>query len=98
MKKLKFISIAILFMTILLIQSCADSKKLEDGKTYRPYGLLNQENCKNDSVQYTISGWAVASGVIFFECIIPPIYTFGFNLYEPVCLKKNFKTQNKGIK
>lgn len=76
--------------------SCADNKTI-DGVTYRPYGLLNQETAKNDSIQYEVSGWAVFSGVVFFEAVVPPIYTFGYNLWEPVGKKKDYVT-NPSIK
>jgi hypothetical protein len=69
--------------------------KTIDGVTYRPYGLLNEETCKNDSIQYQISGIAVISSIIFVELIIPPVYTFGYNLYEPVCKKS--KNKMKGV-
>lgn len=74
--------------------SCADNKTI-DGVTYRPYGFLNQNTCKNDSIQYQISGWAVCSGLIFCELIVPPVYVFGYNLYEPISKKSDI--QNKGI-
>lgn len=86
----------ITFLTIvILFTSCADDKTI-DGVTYRPYGLLNEETAKNDSIQYTISPWAFCSGIIFVECIVPPIYTFGYNLWEPVGKKSDFtKNPNK---
>lgn len=90
----------ILLITIVLfsLTSCADSKTI-NGKTYRPYGLFNQESAKNDSVYYEVSGWAVFSGVVFMEALfIPTIYTFGFNLWEPVCLKSEIDHDpNKGV-
>lgn len=93
MKKL----LSLLLISVILFTSCADHKTI-DGETYRPYGFLNEETCKNDSIQYQVSGWAVASGVIFCEMIIPPIYTFGYNLWEPVGKKSDFNTKNiKGI-
>lgn len=90
MKIMKNVFFAVLTISmILLSSSCADNKTI-DGVTYRPYGLLNESTCKNDSVQYEVSGWAVVSGVLFFEVIVPPIYVFGFNLYEPIGLKKDY--------
>jgi len=80
---------------VLVLASCADEKTI-DGITYRPYGLLNQETCKNDSIQYEISGWAVFSGILFCEFIAPPVYTFGFNLWEPIG-KKSEEIKNKGV-
>ena len=93
--------ILFLFMfltTLVVLVSCADNKTI-DGVTYRPYGLLNENECKNDSIQYEVSGWAVFSGVVFFECVVPPIYTFGYNLWEPVGKKKDYVSnpQRKGI-
>lgn len=86
MKKLLFGLLAI----TILFSSCADSKEI-NGVTYRPYGLLNESTCKNDSIQYEASGWAIVSGVVFVELIVPPIYVFGYNLYEPVGLKRDYK-------
>ena len=83
--------------TVLLVSSCADEKTI-NGVTYRPYGLINEATCKNDSVQYEVSGWAVFSGIVFCEVIAPPIYVFGYNLYEPIGLKKDYENiKNKGI-
>ena len=84
----------ILLMFILL--SCADNKTI-NGITYRPYGLLNESACKNDSIEYEASLWAIASGIIFVELVVPPIYTFGYNLYEPIGLKKDLNANIKGI-
>lgn len=75
--------LTILCASIVLLSSCADSKVI-DGVKYRPYGLLNEDICKNDSIRYQISPWAVCSGIVFCEMIIPPIYVFGYNLYEPI--------------
>lgn len=87
----------LLFGILLILSSCADNKTI-NGHTYRPYGLLNQETCKNDSVQYEISGWAVFSGIVFVECIAPSIYVFGYNLYEPVGMKKDYLgNPSKGV-
>ena len=80
---------------VLVLASCADEKTI-DGVTYRPYGLLNESTCKNDSIEYEVSPWAVASGIIFFELIVPPVYTFGFNLFEPVS-KKGKPAMLKGV-
>lgn len=91
MKKLLFGLLAI----TILFSSCADNKEI-NGITYRPYGLLNESTCKNDSIQYEIDGWAVVSGLVFFELIVPPIYVFGYNVYEPVGLKSAYK--NEAIK
>lgn len=72
----------------VLLTSCADHKTI-DGVTYRPYGFFNDGSAKNDSIYYEVSGKAVCSGVFFSEFfLIPTVYTFGFNLYEPKCSMK----------
>lgn len=77
--------------SVLILSSCADNKTV-NGITYRPYGLLNEETCKNDSIQYEVSFGAVVSGVLFSEIfLIPTLYTFGYNLWEPIGLKKNYQ-------
>ena len=95
MKKYLFIASII---SVLLFTACADNKTI-NGITYRPYGLFNENSCKNDSVEYQIAGDAVFSGIFFAECLfIPTIYTFGYNLYEPVGLKNSNKsTSLKGV-
>ena len=86
----------ILVVLVLFCTSCAENKTI-DGVTYRPYGLLNEKECKNDSINYEVSGWAVFSGVLFFEMIVPPIYTFGYNLFEPVSKKNESHPEMKGV-
>ncbi len=81
----------------LFLSSCADKKTI-NGVTYRPYGLLNEDACKNDSIEYTASGKAIFSGIFWSECcLIPTVYTFGFNLWEPVRKKSN-KTNHGVVK
>ena len=70
-------------LLVVLLTSCADDKTI-DGVTYRPYGLLNQGSCKNDSIYYEVSAPAAISGVLFSELfLIPTVYTYGYNLFEP---------------
>ena len=40
--------IIIALSLVVALSSCADKKTI-DGVTYRPYGLLNESTCKNDS-------------------------------------------------
>ena len=88
MKTIK--NLFLLLSITLLLTSCADRKTI-DGITYRPYGLLNENSCKNDSIQYETSIAACVSGIVFSQFfLIPTIYTYGFNLYEPVGLKRNY--------
>ena len=92
---MKTIKTLLLVAMLFAMASCADNANI-DGKTYRPYGLLNESTCKNDSIEYQISGYAVFSGIFWLGLVAPPIYTFGFNLYEPV-RKKGTPVSNKGV-
>ena len=84
--------------TIAMLTSCADSKTI-NGVTYRPYGVFNESTQRNDLITYQVSPWAVVSGIVFSEVFfIPTIYTFGFNLMEPVCLKTEGTKSNGVIK
>jgi hypothetical protein len=93
---MKKINIIILIFLITLV-GCADNKTI-DGITYRPYGFINESSCKNDSIHYEVSGWAALSGVLFAKALlIPTVYTYGYNLWEPVCHKRDLKVVSKGV-
>ncbi len=80
-------NILIIILVAILLSSCADSKTI-NGVTYRPYGIINQGSCENPDIYYEVSGKAVFSGIMFSECLlIPTIYTFGYNLWEPISTK-----------
>ena len=79
-------ALLILLVICALLSSCADNKVI-DGQEYRPYGLLNEDIHKVDSIQYEASFGSVVCGIIFCETIIVPVYVFGYNLYEPIYKK-----------
>jgi hypothetical protein len=89
MKKLSLI-----ILSLLILSSCADDRTI-DGITYRPYGLFNEDDCKNDSIHYEVPTRVIVSTVIFSETIIVPLYNLGFNLYEPTCTKSKMKKGEK---
>jgi hypothetical protein len=74
-------------LLVVLLTSCADEKTINN-VTYEPYGFLNEEIVKNDSVMYQVSPWAVFSGIVFCETIVVPVYIVGWELFEPVKLKE----------
>lgn len=82
----------ILFLAVgLMMTSCADNKVI-DGVKYRPYGLINEGECRNDSIHYEVAMDAAFSGVLFSEFLfIPTIYVFGYNLWEPMCKESEYK-------
>lgn len=78
---------------VLALSSCAEKKKI-DGVTYKPYGWLNEASCKNDSIQYEISSGSIIVAIIFSETIIVPVYTIGWDLYEP---QGKINSKEKGV-
>ena len=102
MKKKKGWIIAILVvMTVCWCMNkcmCCQDKKI-NGVTYRPYGPLNEEKYKNPKIHYESRLGPTVSGVLFCYFIVPPIYIFGYNYYEPICLKTDLPADSlKGVK
>ena len=79
-------SVLLIAVVVLQASGCTAPTKVVNGVEYRDYGLLNPDD-QNPNVQYEPNWWNIAGGVIFFELIIPPIYVFGYHLFEPVGLK-----------
>lgn len=95
MKKITTIMLAIICTYAL--SSCADSKTI-DGVTYRPYGFFNDRH-QNPGIHYEIAGDAAVSGILFSECLlIPTVYTYGYNLWEPVCTMEEYNNRTNAGK
>lgn len=96
MKSCAFIAVVLLIAAIIIIPRCCASNKTIDGKTYSTYGLFNQDQYKNDSIQYEVSTGSVVVGVIFCETLIVPVYLVGWDLWQPIG-KKTINPADKGI-
>ncbi|HXK40502.1 MAG TPA: hypothetical protein VJ046_00120 [Candidatus Paceibacterota bacterium] len=84
MEKLrKIVAVAIALVMLLIVAGCADSRTI-NGKTYEPYGLLNQDNLKEPCIRYEPVWGNILWGAVLFETVIAPIYFFGFSILEPV--------------
>jgi len=72
-------------MIILSVFStgCADTKEI-DGKTYKPYGLINKDSSQNPNIEYKPVWGNIVWGTCMIETIIAPIYFFGFSMFEPI--------------
>lgn len=75
---------------LVALAGCAEKQTIA-GHTYEPYGLLNADDKKNPDVAYEVKWSGVVGAVVFCELIIPPIYVFGFDLFEPVGMKTGVK-------
>nr|DAX00656.1 MAG TPA: Protein involved in gliding motility 9 Secretion System Type.5A [Bacteriophage sp.] len=78
----------VLFMMILAMMSCADSKTFEraDGTKFvaEPYGWANYQSNKIDGVVYEVCAGNIFWDVITVETIFIPVWLTGWELYEPV--------------
>ncbi len=94
MKKL----LLVFMFSALLFSSCADSKTLELNskiRTFEPYGLIDKDEFKNDSIQYKLSVGNIVWSVILSETFVAPVYFIRFQLYEPVAVKPKFVNVKK---
>tara|TARA_R110000782_G_scaffold207903_2_gene296396 strand:+ start:225 stop:491 length:267 start_codon:yes stop_codon:yes gene_type:complete len=83
----KAILIITLLMLIILAASCAESKTFViDGKNVKvkPYGWMNKDAVKNDSVVYRVSTGNVIWSALGAQTLIVPIWLTGNSLFEPV--------------
>lgn len=95
MKKL-FLLIAI----TLIISSCADEKTLTlngRNETFEPYGWADYDELKNDSIYYKVCIGNVVWSVIGCETVIAPIWLTGWDLYEPIKVKEQYRRPMKNI-
>lgn len=84
----KLVAIGILATSIM---GCDAPTIAVNGNTYRDYGIINQNQNYDPSIDYEPDWWNICLGVIFFESIIVPIYVFGFHFMEPVGVKNTSK-------
>jgi hypothetical protein len=91
---MKKLFLGLILLAAVLLSSCANEKKI-DNVIYEPYGLVNEDTHKNDSIQYEVSFGSVAFAIIFSETIIAPVYVVGWDLYQPV---SKIGTKDKGVR
>ena len=74
------------FVILFLLVACSDTKVINKIE-YDTYGLINQNEKRNEDIQYKVCWGNVIWGVLLIETIIAPIYFFGFDMFEPVGIK-----------
>lgn len=74
---------SILIVCLLILAGCANDLTIND-KTYKPYGLINQDDVKIESIKYKPCWGNIIWGCVLIETIIGPIYFFGFAMFEPI--------------
>ena len=91
MKKILALTVCLSFMCLV---GCGKPRYI-DGTLYDTCGVFNQDECKNDNIQYTISVGNVVWSILLSETVIFPIYFIGFSIWNPVGLKKDYKKGQK---
>ena len=81
-----------LLLAIGLLSSCADSKVINingEDVLVEPYGWMDKQEFKNDSVIYRVNTGNVVWSIIGIETVFVPVILTGKYLYEPVSKKQN---------
>lgn len=90
----RFIAAMLVIFLSVNLCACSPSPKEIDGVTYQDYGLLNEAEVRNPTIQYEPDWWNIFWGIVFFELFfIPPIYVFGFHCMKPVWKKPAIRGQ-----
>ena len=76
----------VLFMMVLAMMSCADSKTFEraDGTKFvaEPYGWANYQSNKIEGVTYEACFENIVWDIVAIETVIVPVWLTGWELYE----------------
>ena len=84
-------AIVFIFISGLLLAGCGESKQLgEDSarKLYPAYGIINEKSNRSRHVCYEIPLLNILAGILLVETVFVPVYIIGWDLYEPVRLKR----------
>lgn len=87
-------NILFLLLVLFTVTSCCDPKELElNGRVreFNYYGLADKEEIRNDSIKYEISNGSVFFAVLTCETLALPVYILGWNLYELVSVKPEYR-------
>jgi hypothetical protein len=74
-------------MVLVFMVGCSSSKVI-DGKKYKPYGLINEDDRKDPDIEYDLVFGNLVWTVLLCETIVAPIYFIGFDLFEPIGKKE----------
>ncbi len=78
-------SICCVVAVSVLLSACG-KPLVVNGKTYPPYGFLNESNARSERVCYEPIFGNVIWGVVLIETVIVPVYFLGWSLFNPVRL------------
>jgi hypothetical protein len=82
-ESMKKVIVGLICAASLLAAGCSSDMTI-DGKVYKPYGLLNEDDVKVAGIQYQPCWGNIVWGAVLVETIVGPIYFFGFDMFEPV--------------
>ena len=84
----------LIILVIILLSTCADNKTIYingERRIFQPYGWTDYQELKNDSIIYKPNVGNIVLDVIFIETIFIPVWLTGWQFYEPIDLKTEYK-------
>ena len=84
MRRISLIGMCILFSFATV--GCVGSTDVENYKDVPCVGL--SEDARDPRFNYSVKGWNVAMGIIFFETILAPVFLLTDYLYCPTSLRQ----------
>ena len=78
--------IAAALASTLALAGCGNDKVI-NGKDYQTYGIFNEDDVKDPAIKYEVSKGSVIWAIILCETIVVPVYTIGWDLWQPVHAK-----------
>lgn len=61
---------------------------------FKPYGVFNKSDNKNDMIEYDWTGGNLFWSIVFSETIVVPILIVGYDWWEPQGLKREYNATN----
>lgn len=83
---MKKLIVSLILIVVFFISGCGNDKVINN-KTYGTYGLFNQNEMKNEKIEYQLILGNLIWSFLLCETIVAPIYFIGFSIYEPVGIK-----------
>jgi len=71
----------------VLLAGCAHVPRVDP--KYESFGIFNEAQYKSDKVCYKVDPLTIVLAVLFIETIVITIYIVGFDLWDPVRMKKS---------
>lgn len=94
--------ILLILLASVLLTACSKPKVFKLGNRsrydeFKPYGWMDYNEHKNDSIEYEVNIADVVWSVVLSETVVAPILITGLDIMEPVRIKPQFLKKNLNI-